>query len=289
MEVFISDIQAQQQRQKTESADTIEKRIEAQKKQENLAFEEDDWKSFVGIDRTGSVRKDDPDKNSCVKAILAILIIFASIWFFGLSGFILGAAVTATVCSIISLIAEASIKSHETKRQFAEIMSWINPIQLLTDAIVTVVCELGSYNPNDEKIQKLKMALQIAFNVISAIAIIVAGIAASILTGGAAAPAIAMAIAGIITGIIQLVCAVLEYKQAEKELELAEKRFVLNKILAVIEQIKMNLEVISQDIDLLVEMFASKMSDVREEYEKASRILKEYNDTKRAIAQNIRS
>jgi hypothetical protein len=36
-------------------------------------------------------------------------------------------------------------------------------------------------------------------------------------------------------------------------------------------------------------MFASKMSDVKEEYEKASRILKEYNETKWSITQNIKS
>jgi hypothetical protein len=70
---------------------------------------------------------------------------------------------------------------------------------------------------------------------------------------------------------------------------MADKRFDLNKILGVVEQLKLELETISQELDLLIEMFASKMSDIREEYEKASRLLKKYNETERSIAQNIRS
>jgi hypothetical protein len=116
-----------------------------------------------------------------------------------------------------------------------------------------------------------------------------AGIAAMVLSGGAAASLIAMAIMGGITGIIQLVCAVLEYKQAEKKLQLADKRFTLNKILAIVEYLKLELEIISQELDLLIDMFASKMLNVEEEYEKASGLLKEYNETKRSVAQNIRS
>jgi cytochrome c biogenesis protein CcdA len=291
-EGFIESIKMQQKQQSIERINLIQETTAAQAKREAAAGDPDDWKARVNIDRTGAPRKDDPPEDNCGKVILgAILIGIGIITFFFGGGILLLAvgAVLITVCAIITQIAKAAIKSQSQMRQFEKVMGWINPAELLTDAIVEVVCEIGGYNPNDEKMQKLKMILKITFNVLAAVALVIAGIAATIVTGGAAAPAIAMAVMGIIMGIIQLACAVLEYKQAEKELELSEKRFALNKILAVIEQIKMNLEVIGQDLDLLIEMFASKMSDVREEYEKASRVLKEYNDTKRAIAQNIRS
>jgi hypothetical protein len=288
-EILIDNIQTQQQRQKTESSDIIGARNAAQQQREKLAYTDKDPKALANIDRTGEPRKDDSDSNSCLKIILAVLIFVISIWSFGIGGFILGVALVASVCTIVTQIAQAAIQSHARMRQFEIVMGWINPVQLYTDAIVTAVCELGGYNPNDEKIQRLRMALQIAFSILATVAIIVAGIAAIVFTAGAATPAIVMAVVGMITGIIQLACAVLEYQKAEKELELAEKRFVLNKILAIIELIKMNLELVGQDIDLLIEMFTSNMSNIREEYEKASRILKEYNDTKRAIAQNIRS
>jgi hypothetical protein len=174
-------------------------------------------------------------------------------------------------------------------REFDKWMSWINPVESLSEGIVAIVCDVGGYNPKDDKMQKLKMGLKITLNILAALAMAIAEIVASVVTGGAALPGVIMAIAGLITGIVQLVCAIIEYKQAEKELKVAKDRLSLNKILALVEQIKMNLETIGQEIDLLIEMFSSSMSNVREEYEKASRILKEYNDTKRAVAQNIRS
>jgi hypothetical protein len=64
---------------------------------------------------------------------------------------------------------------------------------------------------------------------------VIAGIAAAVLSGGTADLLIAMSIMGVITGIIQLICAVMEYKQAEKELEFAKKKFILNKIFAIVE------------------------------------------------------
>jgi hypothetical protein len=291
LETFINDIQMQQKRQKADIAASIEARTAAQKKKEDIIKDTDDWKTKANVDRTGALRKDD-GSNDCAKAIFAIFVALAAvvaILTFGATAVLIAAAVLVAVCSIVSMIAKAAISRHADMRQFEAVMGWINPAQLFTDAIVTAVCEIGEYNPNDEKIQRLRMGLLIAFNIIAAIALVVAGIAATILSGGTAAPLIAMAIVGIVTGIIQLVCSVLEYLQAEKELTLAQARFSLNKILALIEQIKMNLEMVNQDIDMLIEMFASKMSDVREEYEKAARILKEYNDTKRMVAQNIRS
>jgi hypothetical protein len=282
-ENLVESIQAQQKRQKIDREKLIKDRTRALEKQQQVANDDDSSTKYLArahIDRTGAVKKEDQDSGSCWQAVLAIIL------------FIMMPAlaiVLIIVCSIITQIAQAAITENATMREFQKVMSWINPAEALADGVVAIVCELGGYNPNDEEMQKLKMGLKIALNVIAAVAMIVAGIVASIFTGGAAAPAVAIAVAGMITGIIQLACAILEYKQAEKELELAENRFIYNKILVLIEQIKMNLEIVTQDLDLLIEMFSSKMSNVREEYEKASRILKEYNDTKRAIAQNIRS
>jgi hypothetical protein len=289
-ENLIEAIQMQQKRQKIEIINSIEMRTGAQEKKEKLIREEDDWKTKVNVDRTGEARKDDPPPlDPCLKVILVIVIFIVAAWTGGLGLLLIVAVAAITICAIVSQICKAAIKSHAQMRQFEYVMSWLNPAELLADAVVTVVCELGGYNPNDEKMKKLKMGLMLAINILAAIAIIVLGIVVSVLSGGTLAPAIAMAIVGVIMGAIQLACAILEYQQAEKAMEVAEKRLALNKMLAVIEKIKMDLETVSQEIDMLIELFASKMSDVREEYEKASRLLKEYNDTKRLIAQNIRS
>jgi hypothetical protein len=275
-EAFIDSIQTLQKLQKTNTTDLIGARTALQEKQEELAYEEDSWMALVNIDRTGASPKEDYDPH----------------WLqlvFGLVLLAIAGPILIILCSFITQIAHATIKSHAQRREFDKVMSWINPATAIADGSVAVACEIHGCDPNSAEMQKLRMIMMLTLNIIAALAMIAAGIALTIVTGGTAAPFVFMAVMGIIMGIIQLVCAIMEYKQAEKELELAEKRFVLNKILAVIEQIKMNLEIVSQDLDLLIEMFSSKMSDVREEYEKASRVLKEYNDTKRAIAQNIRS
>jgi hypothetical protein len=288
-ENFVSSIQSQQKRQELNSTNLIQERLGAQAKREELASDEDNWKARVNIDRTGLARKDDPPEDDCTKAIVVAVLFFIGILTGTLLLMLAIAVVLMVVCAIVTQIAKATIKSHAKMRAFEKVMGWLNPADLLADAVVGVVCTLGGCDPSDEKIQRLRMGLKLALNILSAIALVIAAIAASVLTGGAAVPLAVMAIMGAIMGIIQLTCAILEYKQAEKELQLAEKRFVLNKILAVVEQLKLELETIGQELDLLIEMFASKMSDVREEYEKASRILKEYNETKRSVAQNIRS
>jgi uncharacterized membrane protein len=288
-ENFVSSIQSQQKRQKLNSTNLIQERLGAQSKREELASDEANWKARVNIDRTGLARKDDPPKDDCIKAIVVGILFVIGILTGTLLIMLAVAVVLTVVCSIVTQIAKAAIKSHAQMRTFEKVMGWLNPADLLADAVVGVVCTLGGYDPNDERIQKLRMGLKLALNILASIALVIAGIAATVLTGGAAGPLVAMAIMGAITGIIQLVCAIMEYKQAEKELQLAKDRFALNKILAVVEQLKLELETISQELDLLIDMFSSKMSEVREEYEKASRILKEYNETKRSVAQNIRS
>jgi hypothetical protein len=117
----------------------------------------------------------------------------------------------------------------------------------------------------------------------------VASIALTIVTGGAPAPILAMAIMGIVTGIAAIVGGVFEILQGIRDLQTVEKRFELNKLVALVEKMKIDLEVMTQDIDVLIEMFESKMSDVRAEYDKAARMLKEHCDTKRMIAQNFKA
>ncbi|MDR1232883.1 MAG: hypothetical protein LBJ75_01290, partial [Puniceicoccales bacterium] len=281
-ESLVSAIQAQQKRSKADRQELIIQKEDQLIKQQELAKEDSEasWKGRVNVDRTGAVRKDDKSDGNCAQAVLAIML------FVMMPGI---AIILIIVCSIITQIVQAATESHAKMRQFERVMAWINPADAFTEGMVAIVCELGGYDPDDERMQKLKMGLKITAQIIAAIGIIVAGIALTVVTGGGGAPAAAMAIAGALAAIVQLVCAVLEYKQAEKELNLAQSRFVLNKLLALVEQMKMNLEVVSQDIDALIEMFSSSMSNVREQYEKASRILKEYNDTKQMIAQNIRS
>jgi hypothetical protein len=72
-------------------------------------------------------------------------------------------------------------------------------------------------------------------------------------------------------------------------LELGGEWFALNKILALIEQLKREMDTVSQEPDRLSEIFVSKMPNIRKEYEKASRLLKECHETTRLVAQNIRS
>jgi hypothetical protein len=126
------------------------------------------------------------------------------------------AVVLMVVCSIVTQIAKATIKSHAKMSEFETVMGWLNPTELLADSVVRVVCTLGGYDPNDERIQKLRMGLKIALNILAYIALVIAGIAAAVLSGGIAVPLIVMAIMGVITGLIQLICAIMEYTQAEK-------------------------------------------------------------------------
>jgi hypothetical protein len=276
LETFVDSIQMQQKRQKIDTFNAIQLRTGALAKQEKLAYRQNEWEALAGISPSGSPSKEDYDPN--VLQLVVGIIIFA-----------FGGALLMPIFSLITQIAQLTIETHKEKREFDKIMSWINPTIAIADGSVAVSCEINGTDPNSAEMQKLRMKVALAIGIISAIVLIIAGIALAPFTGGSSAAIAVMVTISVIAGIIQLVCAFMELMKAEKELQIAQDRFAYNKLLALIEQLKMNLEVINQDIDLLVEMFASKMSDIRAAYERASQILKEYNDTKRAVAQNFRS
>ena len=127
--------------------------------------------------------------------------------------------------------------------------------------------------------------------------LIVAGIAGSVLTGGAtgaAATALVLAnimnvVSGIMSGVTSIVTGALEIRNGIRALERAEKRKILNQIQASIERMKNILDMIGINIELWTGMFSNDMAIMREEYDRAARMLKEYNDQKVAIARNIRA
>jgi hypothetical protein len=277
LETFINSIQMQQKQQEADIANSITMRTAAQIQKEYLAYHEEMWEALAGISPSGSQSKEKYEP-SIWQLIVGIILLTT------LLGLIL-----MVVLSLVSEIAKLAIKSHAQMREFNKVMSWLNPSIAIADGAVAATCEINGIDPSSAEMQKLRMNIILAISIIAAIILIIIAIAAAPFTGGSSLALAAVAIAGMIAAAIQITCAVIDYLQAERELKLAEKRFVLNKLLAAIEQLKMNLETIDQEIDLLIEMFASKMSEIRSEYEKASRILKEYNDAKRMIAQNIKS
>ena len=131
----------------------------------------------------------------------------------------------------------------------------------------------------------------------ASVILVVAGIALSVFTGGATGAAATAAsvtsiinvVSGIVSGATSIVTGALEIRNGQRALERAEMRKVLNQVQASIERMKNILDMIGINIELWTEMFSNDMTIMRGEYDRAARMLKEYNDQKVAIARNIRA
>jgi hypothetical protein len=86
------------------------------------------------------------------------------------------------------------------------------------------------------EMQRTKIGLKIAFDLLAAIALVIASLALTFVMGGGRAPVIAMAIIAVITGIAAKVEGGFESLQGIKDLETAKKRFKLNKRLCVLKR-----------------------------------------------------
>lgn len=306
-------IQSQQKQQKAISQSIIDDTSYVQQKKEELAFGESDWKALVGVDVTGADRKENT-KNEwwkliigigvvvVVAAIAAVTAVFTGGASIGAAvgvGAVVGAAILGTlmaVGSICSLIANV-VRNPTHKKNLMLAASIINPVQAIAEGAVDAVCEIWGLDPNDEKVRKAKMWVTLVSSIVSSLLIIAAGIVGSAFTGGATgAAAVALSVAnimniisGIITGATSIVTGALEIRNGVRALEHAEMRKILNQVQASIERMKMILDMIGTNIELWTEIFSDDMTIIRGEYERAARMLKEYNDQKVAIARNIRA
>lgn len=295
VETIMEVIRSQQKQQKVTTQSIIDDTNYMQQKKEELS--ESDWKALVGTDVTGAERKEKP-KNEWWKIIIGVAVVVVALACSIVAGVVaspaagigLGVAVIGglmAIGSIYSLIANV-VDDPVMKRELTESASIVNPIQAISEGLLDTVCEIWGLDPNDEKIRKAKMWLTLALTIISAII----GIAASIITGGASAGAsvanIVNVVSGIVTGVTSIVTGALEIRNGERALDRAKMRKIINQVQASIERLKNILDSISINIELWTEMFSNEMTVVRGEYDRVTRMLKEYNDQKLAIAGNIR-
>ncbi len=302
-------IQSQQKQQKAISQSIIDDTSYAQQKKEKLAFEENDSKALVGLDVTGANRKEDT-KSQWWKLIIGVVVVaiivtavvvtcVASGGALAVPAIAVGlAAIGALMAigSICSLIANV-VKDPTHKKNLMLAASIINPVQAIAEGAVDAVCEIWGLDPNDEKVRKAKMWTTLSATILASVLLVAAGIASSVFTGGASgAAAVALSVAnimnivsGIMTGATSIVTGALEIRNGIRALERAEMRKILNQVQASIDRMKMILDMIGTNIELWTGMFSNDMTIIRGEYERATRMLKEYNDQKVAIARNIRA
>lgn len=294
-------IQSQQKQQKAISQSIIDDMNYTQQKKEELAFGESDWKALVGLDVTGANRKEDT-KSQWWKLIIGVVVVaiivtavvvtcVASGGALAVPAIAVGlAAIGALMAigSICSLIANV-VKDPTHKKNLMLAASIINPVQAIAEGAVDAVCEIWGLDPNDEKVRKAKMWLTLALTIIFA----VISIAASAFTAGASTAATVANIMNIVSGIMtcatSVVTGALEIRNGIRALERAEMRKILSQVQASIDRMKMILDMIGTNIELWTGMFSNDMTIIRGEYERATRMLKEYNDQKVAIARNIRA
>lgn len=282
VETIMEVIRSQQKQQKATSQETIDEISYTQKKKEELS--ESDWKALVGIDVTGTDRKERPKK-----AWWKLIIGFAVVAIAAASGVgMVAVGVLMAASTVISLVSNV-VDDPVVQKKLTEAASYINPVQAIAEGLVDTVCEIWGLDPNDEKVRKAKMWLTLALSIVAAII----GIVAGIFTGGTSAAAsvanVISVVTGIVTGVTSIVTGALEIRNGERALDRAKMRKIINQVQASIERLKNMLDSISINIELWTEMFSNEMTVVRGEYERAARTLKEYNDQKVAIARNIRA
>jgi Ca2+/Na+ antiporter len=249
-----------------------------QKKQEELA--QDSWEAIAGTSPSGSFTTEKDEKPGCGQVVGAVFMYILAIITFGLS---------LLITNLIKMIAESTMGPGEY-HSFMKDSGWaLNSSQVIADAIVESYCEVNSVSDEDKK--KAKMVLGIVLLAIQAVAMIIAAIILTVVTFGSGAPAL---VAAIVTTILALASAALsivqgaiEVNKGFKALEAADQKLALNKLMAAVENMQIMVETMGEESEVLIEMFSTKSSDVIAEYEKATRILKEYNDTKHATATNI--
>ncbi|MDR1433014.1 MAG: hypothetical protein LBI61_01570 [Puniceicoccales bacterium] len=283
-ENLIQSINMYRERQEGTRKDVINKKNIAQAKREELAYDEKEWKALAGTSPSGGPTEDKK------------LTWWQRIWHFVVAAIITLIPIIGLVLSIINLVSMIPGVNATMNRQMKEFLSYTNLASATADLVVGIVCEAGGFDENDKEMQKLKMGIMIAVAAIQIIVQIVIAIATVVGSFGTAAPLViaqviraVMAIAEIITAAVDLAAAILQVVEGYKELEIAKEKYALDKLVAATEKLRLDLETISQEISIVVEMFSSKLEDVREEYEKASRILKDYNDAKLAVTRNFRA
>jgi hypothetical protein len=301
-ERFIQSIQVKRNAQTIVTKNVITQAVNATNKQNN----DSDWKAKAGIAPSGFPTTDPPKEENCASSLIMVFVAIAAIvlapFTAGVS-LLIGGAILLVAYMIASLGALIAKAVHgEDSAEYRDIMAvfeWINPVAAFTNFIVGVYCEITGKSRNDEDVQKFSMKLRLALDILVVlieliVSIIIAVVLATV-TVGAATPLAAALVAAVIAQlVVALITAgtgiasgVMEYQRANKALTLAKQKLELAKINALVEKMKAELQVIGKEIDMIVEVFTSHASKSREQYERAEKILKEYNDTKLNIINNL--
>jgi hypothetical protein len=154
-------------------------------------------------------------------------------------------------------------------------------------------CKINNIDPNSSEgkaAKKAEMILSIAMTAVVMIGAIIMGVIAGAATGGAAIALLVLIIGvTILSAVVTILQASLEIYQASKQLKLSRKKLLTKVLTYMLEKMRMDIKLIKEDIDILIELFSSAASNARMEYERASSMLKEYNDTITGIAANTRA
>ncbi|MDR1401785.1 MAG: hypothetical protein LBI81_02410 [Puniceicoccales bacterium] len=307
-ENFVASINAAKQRQTCLTEDIIKNTKEAQDRREKLANEESNWQAKAGTSPSGSPSKEkvEPDtwwkillKVFVLLAIAAICIVAMAIGSIaGPAGAFLGLALVIGIIMMVVGILETiktNANTRAAQKNIDTALSFISPTQIVTDLVFDIIVAGDKSKLEDKELQKAKMWLKFALDIAMAVLMIVLAFVTGGSSASAATSSVARAIASIaqsavsaVEAIVTIVTSIQELRKGVKELELADRRYVINKLQAFLTKMRLDLDVLAKELDLLIEMFSTSLDDVMKEYDKASRTLKEYNDQIRAIAKNVR-
>ena len=242
------------------------------------------------------------DTNKCLKIFLCVFVIIvvtvASIVTAGAAsaagagvlgvlaaaagGFVAASTILALIGALISGIVSAASKDPSTRAKIKAYCDLLNPVNAFAE-IVVMVAEI--FTSDEAKLQKIRLIERLVFTVIFIALAIFSAVAAPAFI--ASAVSFIVAASGLISGIIQIVQAAHTLSTLEKQKEVAGERLKLETAIAYCEKLQKDLDIISSEIDILVELFTAAMDKIRAEYDRISRMIKETSDVKNMIARNI--
>ncbi|MDR1413826.1 MAG: hypothetical protein LBI56_02725 [Puniceicoccales bacterium] len=309
-ESLVASLNAARQTQTLTSQNLITMSVEGQKAKETLAKDQANWTERAGISASGSQTKEDVNGDThgwqvflrILMVVLVVAVVIVAIGLF-ISGVGAGAAVGLLVATMAILMAVSGILSaiqtattgRASYRNLGFAASLLNPVDNIVELVSDGYTNLDENKVQDQKLQRVKMGLKIGLSVAMAVAMIIGAIfsfgstTAAVIASLQKVASLILIGTSIAEGAVKIATSILEIRKGVKELEFAKRKYVISQMEAELSKMKLDLDTLSQEVDLIIDMFSASMEDVKNVYEKATKILKEYNDQTRAVARNFKA
>jgi prophage DNA circulation protein len=196
---------------------------------------------------------------------------------------------------ILQLLVNAGVLDGNSRflKKLLEILNLMNPIYFVVSLIITFIIEIleSSGLISKKEADRGKMIGAMVAQVLTAVVMIVGAIAATILSGGAAAApmalGIAQAIAGIISSALAITNSVFGIMKGVQQLKVAELVFASDMLKAAVESIRAALQSLTSMLDLAIQAMKDDTETLSMAFTNMSEIIKIEGDTKATIARNI--